>query len=145
MKMDTVSRRLDLLKMEGEGFTKTEIVNGLSKKYQCTPRNIYLDYQKRGEWQPKLMEVKDRQKILMKAANRFESIYQKAAFKNRHAQGETVQLGALNTMLKANKDWLETLLPDLRSQIKVEGDLVQKPNVIVEMWRPEKNAEVSRE
>jgi len=142
--MDTVARRLELLKMEGEGFTKTEIVNGLSTKYQCTPRNIYLDYQKRGEWQPILMGIKDRQKIILKAANRYESIYRSAAFKHRHAQGETVQLGALNTMLKANKDWLETLLPDLRSQVNVHGDLVQKPTIIIKKWSRE-DAETTKQ
>jgi len=139
----TLERRLDLLKMEGEGFSRNEIVTGLSKKYRVNIRQVYRDFANRGVWQPKLVEVKDRQKILMKAANRYDSIYRSAAFKHRHAQNETVQLGALNTMLKANKDWLETLLPDLRSQIKVEGNLVQKPNIIVEMWKPDQNAESS--
>jgi hypothetical protein len=38
--LDSVSRRLELLKLEGLGFSKAEIVNGLSQKSACTKRAV---------------------------------------------------------------------------------------------------------
>jgi hypothetical protein len=38
--MNAVSRRLELLKLEGLGFSKAEIVNELSQKSACTKRVV---------------------------------------------------------------------------------------------------------
>ncbi len=41
--MDAVARRLELLKLEGLGFSQAEIVNELSQKSACTKRAVYKD------------------------------------------------------------------------------------------------------
>jgi hypothetical protein len=57
-----------------------------------------------------------------------------AAFKQRHAQKELVEIAALNTMLKANEKWLDTLVPNLHSKEDLGTDT--RPFVI-RKWRRE--------
>lgn len=129
--LDTVPRRLDLLKMEGEGFSQSEIVKGLSEQYGCTRRTVQRDFALRGDWQPKLMNVGDAKKIVLKTATRLEAIYQKAAFKNRHAQTEKTALTALNIMRQAARDYLETLLPN---RAKMEVEVTAPRPFIIKKW-----------
>ena len=50
--MDSTARRLELLKLEGLGFSQAEIVNELSQKAKCSKRAIYGDFECRSSWQP---------------------------------------------------------------------------------------------
>ena len=54
MKVTAVKRRLELLKLEGLGFSMPEIVTELSQKYGCLGRTVYRDFESRGQWQPEL-------------------------------------------------------------------------------------------
>lgn len=134
--MKVLERRLELLNMEGNGFSRPEIVKHLSKKYRCTDRTIHYDFTKKPQWQPQLQQLKEEQ-VLMKVLNRYDHTYRKAAFSLLQAQSWQERHSALRIMNESNRRLYETALPD-RANVKV--DLVQKPNVIVEMWRPE-NAE----
>ena len=49
--MDSVSRRLELLKLEGLGFSQAEVVKELSQKIGCSDRTVYRDFESRVEWQ----------------------------------------------------------------------------------------------
>ena len=55
--MTAVKRRLELLKLEGLGFSKPEIVKELSQKHECSGRTVYRDFESRDEWQPELLNV----------------------------------------------------------------------------------------
>jgi len=44
MKQEVLERRLDLLRLEGNGLLPAEIVKELSQKYQKSERNIYYDH-----------------------------------------------------------------------------------------------------
>ena len=55
--METVVRRLDLLKLEGMGFNQSEIVKQLSEKYRCSDRTVYYDFENRRDWQPALQQL----------------------------------------------------------------------------------------
>jgi hypothetical protein len=57
--LDADSRRLELLKLEGLGFSQAEIVNELSQKSSCTKRAVYKDFETRESWQPILQSVVD--------------------------------------------------------------------------------------
>jgi len=50
--MDVVSRRLELLKLEGLGFSQAEIVKELSQKLGCSERTVYYDFESHAVWQP---------------------------------------------------------------------------------------------
>ena len=55
--MDTESRRLELLKLEGLDFSQTEIVKELTVKYSCSRRTVYSDFENRESWQLSVQSV----------------------------------------------------------------------------------------
>jgi hypothetical protein len=124
---DTPLRRLELLKLEGLGFSRAEIVNELSQKAACTKRAIYKDFETRESWQPELQSVIDPKAVLMKVINRYEQIYRQASMRLLTSSSELAQLGALNVMLKANSLLSETaVLPELMGKLKVLEDKAAK-------------------
>jgi len=117
--LNTVARRLELLKLEGMGFNQSEIVKQLSEKFQCSDRTVYYDFENREDWQPALQQLDDPQTILLKTINRYEEIYRQASVRLLTGTQEFTQLGALNIMLKANsKVWETAVLPDLLNRLK---------------------------
>ena len=122
--MDTVGRRLELLIMEGKGFSRTEIVKHLSQKYECSPHTLWRDFRTKCRWQPSLMEVKDRDHILMKVLNRYEQIYREASFMQLKAENENVKIGAFKVMLDATSKLYEVaVLPEFLERL---ADLEEK-------------------
>ena len=118
--MDAVVRRLELLKLEGLGFSQVEIVKELSQKAGCSKRTVYLDFESRADWQPTVQSVVNCEGVLMKVVNRYEQIYRQASIRLLTCQGELVQLGALNIMLKANTMLFQTaVLPEVVNRLQV--------------------------
>ena len=114
----TLERRLKLLKMEGIGFSQSEIGTTLSEDFHVTKRTIRRDFQLRHEWQPLLQEM-DPQKSLLKTLNRYEQIYRKASLITLQADSDAAKVGAFNIMLKANEKISETLLlPGIMQDLK---------------------------
>ncbi len=125
--MDTVLRRLELLKLEGLGFSQVEVVNELSQKAACTKRAVYKDFETRSTWQPLLQSVVKPEEVLLKVVNRYEQIYRQASMRLLTSSNALAQLGALNMMLKANSLLFETaVLPELMSRLKTLEDKVDK-------------------
>jgi len=109
-----------LLKLEGLGLSQSEIVKQVSEKFQVSARSVYRDFQLRSQWQPALLELKDRDRIVQKIVNRYEQVYERAAFKHVTSPNEAVQVGALKIMLEATAKLAETLLiPDIVARIEV--------------------------
>ena len=112
-------RRLELLKMEGNGFNQAEIVKHLSEKFQCCARTVYRDFEKREEWQPSLQHLDYQGRVLMKILNRYEHVYRHAGFLLLQASHENAKLGALKIMLETNKQLCETaVMPELLCRLK---------------------------
>ena len=125
--MDVVSRRLELLKLEGLGFSQAEIVKELSVKCACSSRTVYNDFETRESWQPILQGVVDAHGVLLKVVNRYEQIYRQASVRLLTFNDEVSQLGALNVMLKANAALFETaVLPEVLGRLKVLEDKARK-------------------
>jgi hypothetical protein len=117
--VDVVSRRLELLKLEGLGFSQAEIVKELSQKLNCSERTVYYDFESRVDWQPVIQSAINSEAVLLKIVNRYEQIYRQASIRLLTASNELAQLGALNTMLKANAMLFETaVLPELLNRLK---------------------------
>jgi tryptophan synthase alpha subunit len=117
--LDTVVRRLELLKLEGLGFSQAEIVNELSQKAACTKRAVYKDFETRESWQPALQSVVEPKAVLLKVVNRYEQIYRQASIRLLTFENELAQLGALNTMLKANSLLFESaVLPEVLGRLR---------------------------
>jgi len=118
--VDVVSRRLELLKLEGLGFSQAEIVKELSQKCACSRRAVYNDFESREGWQPILQSVVNPEGVLLKVVNRYEQIYRQASIRLLTASNELAQLGALNVMLKANAALFETaVLPEVLGRLRV--------------------------
>ena len=125
--MDKVARRLELLKLEGLGFSQAEVVNELSLKLTCSKRVIYKDFESREVWQPILQSVVKSDKVLLKVLNRYEQIYRQASMRLLTTSNTLAQLGALNIMLKANSLLNETaVLPELMSRLRSLEDKAAK-------------------
>jgi hypothetical protein len=125
--VDSVSRRLELLKLEGLGFSQAEIVKELSVKCACSCRTVYNDFETRESWQPIVQSVIDARAVLLKAINRYEQIYRQASVRLLTFAEEASQLGALNTMLKANVMLCETaVLPEPFSRLKALEDKAKR-------------------
>ena len=125
--MDNVARRLELLKFEGLGFSKAEVVNELSQKLTCSKRVLYKDFESREFWQPVLQSVVKSDKVLLKVLNRYEQIYRQASMRFLTAYNELAKLGALNIMLKANSLVCETaVLPEVLGRLKELEDKAKK-------------------
>jgi len=108
-----VDRRLEILKLEGIGLSQPEIVKQISQKFQVSARSIYRDLQLRSRWQAALLQLKDRDRVMQKIINRYEQVYERAAFKHVTSQNESIQVGALKVMLEATGKLAEfALLPD---------------------------------
>ena len=121
--MDSVARRLELLKLEGLGFSQAEIVKELSQKCVCSKRTVYNDFESRADWQPSLQSVVNPEGVLLKVVNRYEQIYRQASVRLLTVSNELAQLGALNVMLKANALLFETaVLPEVLGRLKMLED-----------------------
>ena len=119
MTVKAVERRLELLKLEGLGFSQPEIVTQLSQKHQCSGRTVYRDFERRDRWQPELQSLKNHSEILMRTVNRYEQIYRQASIRLLTGTQEATQLGALNIMLRANDKVFETaVLPEVLSRLR---------------------------
>ena len=118
-----MDRRLDILRMEGNGFNRAEIVQHLSEKYDVTRRTLYYDFEKRGEWQPDVAQYTDRNALVLRLLNRYEQIYRMAAFKYMQSSHDNIQLGALKVMLEANDRLFEK---SVLRELTVEVEKIQQ-------------------
>ena len=118
--MDSASRRLELLKLEGLGFSQAEIVKELSIKFACSHRSVYSDFETREGWQASLQSGLKPNEVLLKVINRYEQIYRQASMRFLTSSNELARIAALNIMLKTNSLLFETaVLPELMSRLKV--------------------------
>lgn len=116
-----------MLKLEGLGFSRAEIVKELSVKAACTERTIYYDFESRAVWQPILQSATNPEQILLKVINRYEQIYRQASMRFISSSGELAKLAALNLMLKANSALHESVvLPELMGRLKVLEDKAKR-------------------
>ena len=122
-----MSRRLELLKLEGLGFSQAEIVKELSQKNSCSKRTIYNDFEARAIWQPILQGDVKPNEVLLKVMNRYEQIYRQASLRFLTTSNELARIAALNIMLKTNSLLFETaVLPELMGRLKLLEDKAAK-------------------
>jgi hypothetical protein len=117
--LNTVERRLELLRMEGLGFSRPEIVKELSVSAKVSERAIYYDFQTRAAWQPKTQQFKDVDQLYHKILNRFEQIYRKASFMFLNENNPNIKVAALKVMLEATgKTYDVRLYPEIMSKLE---------------------------
>ena len=111
---NTHERRLEVLKLEGMGFSQPEIVKEISVKYTCSPRTVYNDFETRETWQPYTTK-----EAALTILNRFTQIYRQAALQSMTAEGDSNRIGWTRVMLDANKALAEHfVVPSLLRQLE---------------------------
>jgi hypothetical protein len=110
----TIERRLEILKLEGNGLEPSEIVKELSVKYGVTERAVYKDFETRSKWQPILQETK---KALLKIHNRHEQLYRKAVVTYMQAKSDKDRLIALNLMRQIDVDLAQLLGAKVQDEV----------------------------
>ena len=125
--MQTLERRLDLLRLEGKGFNRREVVKELSQKFSVTEQTVYNDYASRNEWQPKVSDLIGSTNILMKIANRYEQIYRDLSFKALQTENESVWLGCQNSKAKVNQMLAEiAVIPEILGRLAILEEQAKK-------------------
>ena len=115
LKKNTEERRLDLLKHEGFGLLRSEIVKVLAQKYRVSMRTIYNDFKTRSDWQGNLVDMRNHTFLLL---NRHEQIYRKAAYQYAIAENFREKLTALKLMVMINRDRFKLIdLKDFQQEI----------------------------
>ena len=124
MKMETVERRSELLRMEGLGLSVNEIVKELSVKAQVSERTVYKDFENRIFWQPTVQQYEGLERTYHKNLNRLEQIYRKASHVYLKADNDNAKVGALRLMLEIVTRLNEIhVLPNILNRLK---DLEEK-------------------
>ena len=113
----TIERRLEMLKLEGNGLEPSEIVKELSVKYKVTERMVYKDFETRSSWQPQLQEM---EKALLKVRNRHEQLYRKAVLAYMQAKSDRARIAALNLMRQINVELAELAGAKFQSEAEME-------------------------
>jgi len=137
MQQNTLSRRLDLLKMEGNGLLKPEIVEALSEKYGCSKDAVWYDFRTKPTWQLKIAEM---EKALLRIVNRHDQLYRKAAYQYTQLwkDDHKTSILALNLMRTLNKDAFDIM--QSTGKIEKVPEKLQteiKAAIIVKLWKPE--------
>ena len=73
--MDKVERRLELLKLEGLGFSRAEIVKEFCHKMGCSGRNVNRDFESQAVGQHFPQSAVKPHETLLQVVNRYEQIY----------------------------------------------------------------------
>lgn len=99
-----MNRRLELktelLKMEGAGIGRPEIVEQLCLKYHVRPQSIHWYYRTRSQWQPEILGLSEAKEAYHQTLNRLEYIYQKFSSVYFQAPEANNKIGALRGMLE---------------------------------------------
>jgi len=99
-----VNRRLELktelLKMEGAGFSKADIVQELHTKFKVATKTVYYYYRTRHEWQPAILGLAAGKEAFHQTLNRLDYIYQKFSYVHLQAHDDNNKIGALKGMLE---------------------------------------------
>ena len=118
MQENTEARRLKLLKLEGDGLLKPEIVKELSAEFEVTIQTCYRDFRTRNVWQPITLET---EKAIHKILNRHEQLYRKVSALRLDKEITTMQqLYILNQMRIINKDFFIFCCPEGAKNLEAE-------------------------
>ena len=135
MQQHTLERRLDLLKLEGNGLLRPEIVKELAEKYECSKDTIWYDFRTKQNWQPILQEMR---RALLKIVNRHDQIYRKATLSYIQANDDKSKIMALNLMRSLNKDAFDMLQSTGKiEKVAEKAEVTAKATIIWKAWKPD--------
>ncbi len=92
--------KTDILKKDGEGFSKAEAVKDLSQKYNVSPRDIYHYYENMTKWLPEILGYENAKQHWLRCMARLETIYSAAGFYRFKGSSDIVKIQALKIQLE---------------------------------------------
>lgn len=127
MSLKVVERRQKLLSLHSRGLSLFEAVKQLSREYGVTARAVYYDWHTRKDWMEELLDLKDKDALLLDVVANHKEIYRLASLEFMRSQNEAVRIGALRLLRDLNLDFAEFLVT--RSLVerveKLEGNQVE--------------------
>lgn len=91
--------KLELLRMEGQGLNKSEIVDALAQQFHVSRKLGYYYYKTRSQWQPEILGLEDAKAAYHQTLNRLEFIYRHFSLLAQTAPENSNRVGALKGML----------------------------------------------
>jgi len=92
--------KTDILKKDGEGFSRAEAVKDLSQKYNVSPRDIYYYFENMAKWLPEILGYQDAKQHWLTCMARLETIYSAAGFYRFQGSSDVVRIQALKIQLE---------------------------------------------
>jgi hypothetical protein len=138
MQLQTLERRLELLRQEGNGLTRPELVADLTAKFGCSKDTVWYDLRTKPQWQPAITEIKQ---ALLTIVNRHEQLYRKASLAYLKAGNNKEKMLAVNLMKNINAESFDMLQSSgviEKAPDKIES--VNKNLTVIRMWQPNDSA-----
>jgi len=132
MSLKVVERRQKLLSLRSRGLSLPEAVKELSTQYGVTTRNIYYDWSRRKTWMEGILDLKDKDVLLLDVIANHKEIYRLASLEYLKAKSENARIGALRLLRDIDLDFAEMIISkDTRERVEnIEGKMI-KGSVLV--------------
>ena len=110
MSLKVVERRQKLLSLHSRGLTLQEVVKQLSSEYGVTARAVYYDWSRRRDWMEGLLDLKDKDALLLDVVANHKELYRLANFEYRRSQTDAARIGALRLIRDLDLDFIDFLV-----------------------------------
>ncbi len=120
-----------ILKAEGLGFNRPEIVKVVSEQCGVSRQDVYYHLGNRAKWQSDFLNFKDSEQLQNLTLNRINHIYREASFQLQQTRAEdhNAKVGYLRVMLEASAKLAEYgLIPELTQEVEQLKKIMEAKN-----------------
>ena len=109
MRLETLTRRKELLKNRNLGVSLTDSVKILSRKFGVSERCVYQDWANRKQWLPLVLDIDDPRKFFLDILSQHREIYRLASLEYLKGDNSAARVGALRLCRDLNLDFVELI------------------------------------
>ena len=148
---NTVEIRLELLKKQGEGYSKAETVKHLSETFGITRSGAYYHFETLGKWSSQYLDFDNVKDFQFNIMNQLNTINREASFQYLQAKDDNSRIGYMRVRLEALSklkeflpegakddkpdgyriEWKDQMVLDRDSMTKEEHEAVTKADAII--------------
>ena len=118
--------RLEILKNEGQGYTKAETVKNISEKLHVSRQDVYYHYGIRDKWQGDFLDFKNACELKQIIVSRLNHVYREGSFQYLHADNSNAKVGALRLMLDATLSFADYFKDQTLEQLVRDVEEIKK-------------------
>ena len=122
VRLETLTRRKELLKNRNLGMNLADNVNLLAAKYDVTKRAVYKDFKNRKAWIPVILQIEDTDTVFLDLLSQHKELYRLCSLEYLKADNSNAKIGALRLLRDLNaraqyrlRRYLEPMLRELAS------------------------------